>query len=324
MNKQTEAMKRALVDEDGENRAVRWFLAAYRNPGMSVGGMKAHLKLSGYPLWPDWVERCHPSEHLTKAGAQLWIRHLFSLEATPPAAPVQEPGPSGDYLSDFQEGQWWLAELDAAVANGTHDQKRAVAVVRNLLATVAANTTPPAAPVQEPVANGLANQIETSGSPVMVQFPRHTSVLADDWTIDPAFLLRVKHTIAPDHPAEFTPSMEEIETTLLALECIPTHIYTTPPAAPVQEPNIGALGMPVNVPVTPAGSAEAFCSQEIQDLTSLGARLALELECLLLESKDTAAISKWWDTAHEALADWHDHLWQVSHGDNYVSPLGKD
>ncbi len=91
MNKQTEALKLALVDEDGENRAVRWFLAAYRNPGMSVGGMKAHLKLSGYPLWPDWVERCHPSEHLTKAGAQLWIRHLFSLEATPPAAPVQEP-----------------------------------------------------------------------------------------------------------------------------------------------------------------------------------------------------------------------------------------
>ena len=103
-----------------------------------------------------------------------------------------------------------------------------------------------------------------------------------------------------------------------------TPLYTNPPVAPVQEPNIGALGMPVNVPVTPAGSAEAFCSQEIQDLTSLGARLALELECLLLESKDTAAISKWWDTAHEALADWHDHLWQVSHGDNYVSPLGKD
>jgi hypothetical protein len=61
-------------------------------------------------------------------------------------APLQLAGPSGDCLSDFQEGQWWLAELDAVVANGTHDQKRAMAVVRNLLATVAANTTPPAAP----------------------------------------------------------------------------------------------------------------------------------------------------------------------------------
>jgi hypothetical protein len=67
------------------------------------------------------------------------------------SAPVQEPGPSGDYLSDFQEGQWWLAELDAAVANGTPAQRSAVAVVRNLLATVAVNTPQPA-PVQEPVA----------------------------------------------------------------------------------------------------------------------------------------------------------------------------
>lgn len=30
-------------------------------------------------------------------------------------------------------------------------------------------------------------------------------------------------------------------------------------------------------------------------------RLALELECLLLSSNDTAAVSAWWDSAHEAL-----------------------
>lgn len=33
----------------------------------------------------------------------------------------------------FEEGQWWLAELDSIVANGTQTQKRAMAVVRNLL-----------------------------------------------------------------------------------------------------------------------------------------------------------------------------------------------
>ncbi len=33
----------------------------------------------------------------------------------------------------FAEGQWWLAELDQMVTNGTPDQKRAVAVVRNLM-----------------------------------------------------------------------------------------------------------------------------------------------------------------------------------------------
>lgn len=30
-------------------------------------------------------------------------------------------------------------------------------------------------------------------------------------------------------------------------------------------------------------------------------RLALELECLLLSCNDNAAVSKWWDSAHEAL-----------------------
>jgi hypothetical protein len=38
-------------------------------------------------------------------------------------------------VEEFQEGQWWLNELDAMVANGTVEQKQAVAVVRNLLRT---------------------------------------------------------------------------------------------------------------------------------------------------------------------------------------------
>lgn len=40
-----------------------------------------------------------------------------------------------DSVECFAEGQWWLAELDQMVREGTHDQKRAVAVVRNLLRT---------------------------------------------------------------------------------------------------------------------------------------------------------------------------------------------
>ena len=38
---------------------------------------------------------------------------------------------------DFDVGQWWVKELDAMAANGTPDQKRAVAVVRNLLGQIA-------------------------------------------------------------------------------------------------------------------------------------------------------------------------------------------
>jgi esterase/lipase len=72
----------ALVDEEGENRAVRCFLLAYGGSvGMSVGGMRATLKRSGWDgYWPEWVVHAHPYQHLTKAGAQLWIRHLFELE----------------------------------------------------------------------------------------------------------------------------------------------------------------------------------------------------------------------------------------------------
>ncbi len=33
-------------------------------------------------------------------------------------------------------------------------------------------------------------------------------------------------------------------------------------------------------------------------------RLAMELECLLLSCNDNAAVSKWWDSAHEALEDY--------------------
>lgn len=92
------AKPRALIDTDGENRAVRWFLAAYGSGHQTVGRMKAYLTYCGYPLWPAWVETEDPGEHLTKAGAQLWLRHLFSLENSPtvtgpvdPKWPFQSP-----------------------------------------------------------------------------------------------------------------------------------------------------------------------------------------------------------------------------------------
>ena len=36
-------------------------------------------------------------------------------------------------LSDFREGQWWVAELDTWAKSGSDDQKRAVAVVHHML-----------------------------------------------------------------------------------------------------------------------------------------------------------------------------------------------
>ena len=69
-----------LIDEEGENRAVRMFLALYGgHSGVTKEQMRKHLQMSGFDgAWPEWVTT-HDG-HLTKGGAQLWIRHLFSLE----------------------------------------------------------------------------------------------------------------------------------------------------------------------------------------------------------------------------------------------------
>jgi hypothetical protein len=55
---------------------------------------------------------------------------------------------------------------------------------------------------------------------------------------------------------------------------------------------------------------EALAQSEQEPVTnsvlySTAGRLALELECLLLDTKDISIVSKWWDSAHEALDQWH-------------------
>ena len=70
--------------------------------------------------------------------------------------------------------------------------------------------------------------------PVRVFFPRYTLQHGNDWVIDPAFLRRVLHSIEPYTPCEFTPNQEQIESVLLALEVIPSNIYTS--QKPKREP----------------------------------------------------------------------------------------
>lgn len=78
-----------LIDDDGENRAVRGFLLVYGGSrGMTVDQMKKHMEWYGCPYWPDWVDRPEGrGEHLNKAAAQSWLRHLFALEPTTGEAP---------------------------------------------------------------------------------------------------------------------------------------------------------------------------------------------------------------------------------------------
>lgn len=73
-----------LLDTDGENRAVRAFLLLYGTScGVTVGVMQRHMRMSGFPHWLEWVAKPDAAgEHLNKAAAQAWLRHLFALEKT--------------------------------------------------------------------------------------------------------------------------------------------------------------------------------------------------------------------------------------------------
>ncbi len=81
--------KIALVDAEGENLAVRSFLLQWGSvPGLTVGLMRRHMQLSGWHnMHPRWVDETPTKEHLTKAGAQLWLRFLFDMEDQEPPVP---------------------------------------------------------------------------------------------------------------------------------------------------------------------------------------------------------------------------------------------
>lgn len=45
-------------------------------------------------------------------------------------------------------------------------------------------------------------------------------------------------------------------------------------------------------------------TQRLLDVEAAGHRLALELECLLLDTKDLPTVSRWWDSGMQALEEW--------------------
>jgi hypothetical protein len=71
---------RDLIDpEDGENRAVRAFLMHYGAPGLTVKQQRDNMRRAGWDgFWPAWT--ADVDGHLTKLGAQNWLRYLFDLE----------------------------------------------------------------------------------------------------------------------------------------------------------------------------------------------------------------------------------------------------
>lgn len=76
-----------LVDEDGENMAVRAFLQQFQgNHLITSGQMLQHLKWLGFDLaLPEWA---NPDLHITAGEAQAWLRLLFTLETDDARAAV--------------------------------------------------------------------------------------------------------------------------------------------------------------------------------------------------------------------------------------------
>jgi hypothetical protein len=70
----------------------------------------------------------------------------------------------------------------------------------------------------------------------------------------------------------------------------------------------------VQEPVAPAADTQ---------IAAHAKRLALELECLLLSCEETAVVSKWWASAHQALGEYQDDIDRL-YPQDHVSPLGKD
>ena len=76
-----------FMDSDGENLALRSFLLQWGLPSLTVGMMRQHMARSGWgaAYCPPFVNNSTATagEHLTKAGAQICIRHLLSMEPKP-------------------------------------------------------------------------------------------------------------------------------------------------------------------------------------------------------------------------------------------------
>jgi hypothetical protein len=56
-------------------------------------------------------------------------------------------------------------------------------------------------------------------------------------------------------------------------------------------------------------------------MSAIAHRLAIELECLVMDTKDLSVQSKWWETSMAVLSDWHD-MWNKDQ--QHVSAFGKD
>lgn len=84
-----------------------------------------------------------------------------------------------------------------------------------------------------------------------------------------------------------------------------------------------ADGCPQAQRATTIGVDELKRLRKEEIIASHAKRLALELEGMLLECEDTSATSKWWNSAYQAIHNFHDDIDRL-YPQPHISPLGKD
>lgn len=124
-------------DVDGENQAVRMFLLLYDQRGLTVARMREHMESAGWPQVPEWATKPEAQGHLTKAGAQSWLRHLFALETPYVVMPPLSEADEAKLLDALKNSQpmgieplpaidlrphlaWALKRISTSLGEGEH------------------------------------------------------------------------------------------------------------------------------------------------------------------------------------------------------------
>ena len=90
----------------------------------------------------------------------------------------------------------------------------------------------------------------------------------------------------------------------MSKECKCEHWQQCPVCMPHRFDKNGHLLPPETTPLQAARIRIEELERERDTAWAQAHRLALELECLIMDTKDNAVVSKWWDSAHEALEEW--------------------
>lgn len=115
-------LRKDLINDAGENKAIQSFLHSYQVLGLTVGAMRKSMTEAGWAAcWPDEIGKLPGQAVLTPPEAQVWLRYLFGLEQSLPVAAMAVESPVTDSAS-FTDDVTMAAlnsSYEVGVAHGT-------------------------------------------------------------------------------------------------------------------------------------------------------------------------------------------------------------